>query len=185
MTTPLRSAIAEDIPSICDLVNVFAAQNLMLPRTPQQIDLALADFLVAGEPGQVVGCGSLIELTSTLSEVRSLAVAASHHNRGLGGDIVAALVALARERRLSQVCALTLRPNFFQRQGFHVVDRWNLTSKVWNECVYCPKFHRCDEVAMLMNLDDPAAEFTPPPWWRGLADHTPQAVLRWLAPRRS
>jgi hypothetical protein len=23
---------------------------------------------------------------------------------------------------------------------------------VWQACIYCPKFHRCDEVAVLMNL---------------------------------
>lgn len=180
----LRAATAADVTAICDLVNGFAEQNLMLPRNPTQIVSSLERFLVADEDGRVVGCGSLIDLTPTLAEVRSLAVHADMHGRGVGGMVVAALLDMARQLQVDQVCALTLRPNFFQRQGFLIVDRWNLTSKVWHECIYCPKFHRCDEVAMLTNLTDPAAAFNPPPWWRVLADHAPQPVLRWLAPRR-
>ncbi|HNS03057.1 MAG TPA: N-acetyltransferase [Anaerolineae bacterium] len=185
MSIVIRPITEADAPAISDLVSGFAAQNLMLPRSQAQVLLALEDFLVADEAGRVVGCGSLIELTPTLAEVRSLAVAADVHGRGVGGQIVGALLDMARQRELDQVCALTLRPNFFQRQGFQIVDRWNLTPKIWSECVYCTKFHRCDEVAMLMNLHDPAAAPNPMPWWRYLADHAPQPVLRWLAPRRA
>ena len=53
-----------------------------------------------------------------------------------------------------QVCALTLRENFFVRLGFEVVDRWSISPKVWQACIFCRKFHRCDEVAVLMNLVD-------------------------------
>ena len=177
----IRPITAADVDPICNLVNGFAAQNLMLPRRAEQVLAAQNDFLVAEEQSQVIACGSLIELTPALAEVRSLAVAASCHSRGLGGEIVVALLDMARQRGVEQVCALTLRPNFFQRQGFHIVDRWNLTPKVWHECVYCSKFHRCDEVAMLLNLSDPAAGFAPPPWWHHVADRAPQSVLRWLA----
>lgn len=185
MTIAIRPITETDAPAISALVNGFAAQNLMLPRSEAQVLLALHDFRVADHAGGVVACGSLIELTPALAEIRSLAVAGEHHGRGMGGLIVGALLDLARQRGLEQVCALTLRPNFFQRQGFQIVDRWNLTPKIWHECVYCPKFHRCDEVAMLLNLADPAAAPNPAPWWHFLADRAPQPVLRWLAPRRA
>jgi amino-acid N-acetyltransferase len=184
MTITIRSITEADASAISALVAGFAAQNLMLPRSEGQVLLALEDFRVAIDDGRIVGCGSLIELTPTLSEIRSLAVAADCHGRGVGGQVVGELLSLARQRGLEQVCALTLRPNFFQRQGFQIVDRWNLTPKIWSECVYCVKFHRCDEVAMLLNLRDPAAAPDPAPWWHFLADHAPQPVLRWLAPRR-
>ena len=184
MSIVIRPITPADAPAISALVGGFAAQNLMLPRSEAQVLLALEDFRVADEDGRVVGCGSLIELTPALAEIRSLAVAADCHRGGLGGQIVGALLDLAHQRGLDQVCALTLRPNFFQRQGFQIVDRWNLTPKIWHECVYCPKFHRCDEVALLLNLHDPAAAPNPAPWWHFLADHAPQPVLRLLAPRR-
>jgi amino-acid N-acetyltransferase len=59
---------------------------------------------------------------------------------------------MARMRGFEQVCALTLRENFFVRLGFEVVDRWSISPKVWQACIFCRKFHRCDEVAVLMNL---------------------------------
>ncbi len=133
MSITIRPITEADAPAISTLVNGFAAQNLMLPRSEAQVLLALQDFLVADVDGRVIGCGSLIELTPALAEIRSLAVADDCHSRGLGGQIVGALLDLARQRGLDQVCALTLRPNFFQRQGFQIVDRWNLTPKIWHE----------------------------------------------------
>jgi len=191
MSITIRFATEDDIPAICDLVNAFAALNLMLPRHEHQVRAALSDFLVAAErpdgeeASRLVGCGSLIGLTPTLAEIRSLAVARDAHGQGVGGQIVVALLDLARERGLDQVCALTLRPNFFQRQGFHVIDRWGLTPKIWNECVFCPKFNRCDEIAVALNLYDPETVPAGAPWWRVFAQHAPQPVLRFLAPRRA
>ena len=150
----IRPAVEADIQPICDLVNGFADQNLMLHRSPEQVRRALGDFLVAEEAGRVVGCGYIAYLSPELVELRSLAVDPALHGRGVGGQIVDALVAMARQRGLRQICALTLAPDFFQRQGFHVVDRWATSPKIWSECVYCPKFHACDEVAVLKDLGE-------------------------------
>jgi len=150
----IRPAVEADIQPICDLVNGFADQNLMLHRTPEQVRRALGDFLVAEEAGRVVGCGYIAYLSPDLVELRSLAVAPELHGRGVGGQIVDALVEMARRRGLRQICALTLAPRFFEQQGFRVVDRWEISPKIWSECVYCPKFHACDEVAVLKTLDE-------------------------------
>jgi amino-acid N-acetyltransferase len=72
----------------------------------------------------------------------------------LGGHVVNHLVQLARQRSYHQICALTLRENFFVRLGFEQVDRWSISPKIWQACIYCSKFHRCDEVAVTMNLVD-------------------------------
>jgi amino-acid N-acetyltransferase len=139
-------------------VNQFAAQNIMLPRTEESIQRSLGDWLVAvdDEPSvdspPPLGCGALVPLTETLVEIRSLAVHTSQHGRGLGSRLVLQLIELARQREYHQICALTLRENFFTRLGFQLVDRWSISSKVWQACIYCPKFHRCDEVAVLMDL---------------------------------
>jgi amino-acid N-acetyltransferase len=157
----IRPAIEQDVPGIVALVNGFAAQNLMLPRSAEQVMPALGDFRVAVASEQLAGCGSLIALTPALAEIRSLAVTPAFQGGGLGGLIVADLLSLARARRYDQVCALTLRPAFFRRQGFEVVDRWGLTPKIWQECIFCAKFHHCDETAMLFNLVEPAVAAAP------------------------
>jgi amino-acid N-acetyltransferase len=156
MSTIIRFAESSDIESILALVNRFAAHNIMLPRTADSIGRTLGEWLVAVDedmPGSpVVGCGALVALTETLVELRSLAVDESQHGRGVGSQMVLALVEMARIRGFSQICALTLREDFFIRLGFDLVDRWSISPKVWQECIYCPKFHNCDEVAVLMNL---------------------------------
>lgn len=157
MTVAIRQAREEDIPELVEMINGFAARNLMLPRTEEAVLKTLPDWLVAVEQDEIgaetiLGCGSLVALTPELAEVRSLAVHERGQGRGVGSLIVENLVALAKAREFSQVCALTLREEFFQRLGFEIVDRWSISPKLWQECIYCPKFHRCDEVAVLKHL---------------------------------
>ena len=152
-TSNIRPATAQDSRDIAQLVNHFAAQNVMLPRSENSIHQTSGDWLVATENQQLVGCGALVPLSEALVEVRSLAIHESQHGKGVGSQLTLALVALARQRRYAQVCALTLRENFFLRLGFELIDRWNISPKLWQDCVHCPKFHRCDEIAVMMNLN--------------------------------
>jgi amino-acid N-acetyltransferase len=48
--------------------------------------------------------------------------------------------------------ALTYVPDFFKKMGFRRIDRAVLPHKVWTECVKCPKFPDCDEIAMLKEI---------------------------------
>ena len=180
MTTTFRTATIDDIPHILALVNRFAHENLMLPRTAEGVARTLADWLVAVDEDDpdappVVGCGALIPLTETLVELRSLAVDDSQHGKGLGSEIVLALIEQARIAGYARICALTLRENFFIRLGFELVDRWSISPKVWQECIYCPKFHRCDEVAVRMDLAETAStednEAVHPAGWNKLLKH--------------
>jgi amino-acid N-acetyltransferase len=152
----IRPAQAADAVTMSALIGAYATQNLMLPRSEAQIQRALGDFLVAvdteNDGARIVGCGSLAALSPELAEIRSLAVDADYQGYGLGGLLVGKLIDAAMARGFRQVCALTLRPRFFERQGFTIVDRWNISPKLWQECIYCPKFHHCDEIAVLMDL---------------------------------
>jgi amino-acid N-acetyltransferase len=175
LPTIIRPATPGDIQPILEMVNRFAEQDIMLPRTEESVRHTLTDWLVAveefpaaGTPA-VLGCGALVPLTDTLAEVRSLAVHESQQGKGLGGYVVLELVQLARMRGFRQVCALTLREQFFTRLGFELVDRWSISPKVWQACIYCRKFHHCDEVAVLMNLVDvPENDAAATPAWSHL-----------------
>ena len=65
----IRAALASDAPEIAALVNSFAARNIMLPRSEEQVLTALDRFVVAEVDGELAGCGSLIALTPALAEI--------------------------------------------------------------------------------------------------------------------
>jgi hypothetical protein len=60
----------------------------------------------------------------------------------------------ARENDLESLFAFTDVPGFFSRLGFLEVDRGELPLKAWKDCLRCPKFQACDEIAMLKRLAD-------------------------------
>src|SRR5512141_1681660 len=103
MQLTLRPATDADVETIVQIVNHYAEQNLMLWRTPEQVERVLSGFLVAEAEGRIVGCGSLVELTPQLTEVRSLAVAPGYQGHGVGGKIVGALVERAQAAGYAQV----------------------------------------------------------------------------------
>ena len=43
----------------------------------------------------------------------------------------------------------------FQKLGFLEVERGELPLKAWKDCLRCPKFQNCDEIAMLKQLEAP------------------------------
>lgn len=142
-----------DIDDALALINGYAAEDRMLPRSREFLVERLRDFFVADYAGRFLGCVALAVLTPELAEIRSLAVAPSASGRGVGRALVDACVAEARRAGLRRVFALTLVPEFFERCGFTLVSLGRLPEKSAAECPICPKRGRCDEQAMLIHLD--------------------------------
>ena len=70
--------------------------------------------------------------------------------------MVEALADEAIHNGLHSIFAFTYVPDFFRKLGFHQVDRGLLPLKVWKDCLSCPKFECCDEIAVVKALtDDP------------------------------
>lgn len=152
-----RKATMADIPAVHQLINDYAAQGLMLRRPITMLYEAVRDFTVAfdEETGEVLGVGGLHIMWNDLAEVRSLAVKPGTVRKGLGKGMVDSLIQEARVLGLKRVFALTYQQAFFEKCGFHVVLKETLPQKVWKECVYCDKFHACDEIAMIRYLVPP------------------------------
>jgi len=120
----LRRATAADVADIAALVNEYAAEEIMLPRTVAQVALALDDYVVATDAhGRLLACGALREYSPSLAELVSLAVAREAHGRGLGRHIVAHVERLAVQRGFVSVFAHTLNPSFFEAVGYTAVAR--------------------------------------------------------------
>jgi amino-acid N-acetyltransferase len=148
----LRKATVKDVPTMARMINAFAGQGQMLPKSQHQLYQDIRDFVVAVSDERIVGCGALHVIWEDLAEVRSLAVAQDWQGRGLGRMIVETLLAEARSLGLPRVFALTYHQGFFERLGFRVVPRESLPHKIWGDCLNCPKFPNCDEVALVIDL---------------------------------
>ena len=157
--TVLRSARVTDVPEIQRLINVFADRDEMLHRSLPELNENVRDFFAVteGADGPVIATAALHVCWSHLAEVKSLAVREDHQGAGHGRTLVEACLHEARELQLRQVFALTYQPRFFTRLGFRVVDKATLPHKVWNECLRCPKFDDCHEVAVVIDLEDDRA----------------------------
>jgi amino-acid N-acetyltransferase len=157
--TPIvRAAEEADVTAIAAIVNENARQGHLLPRSPEKIRASLQHWLVAELGGQVVGIGSLLAMSPTLVEVRSLAVLPAFRSYGIGALIVRGLVDRARERGIPTVFALTRAVRFFERLGFVVTDKERFPEKVWTDCAVCPLQHACDETAVVYELDKETRE---------------------------
>jgi len=147
----IRKATLADAQGIADRVNLGEREGQLLPRSLESIRASIGDWMVAEDGGRVIGVGALAEMGSTLSEVRSLAVAPEYRKNGIGANIVDALVDEARGRGIPTVFALTRAVLFFEKRGFVITDKENFPEKVWRDCSICPVRLACDEVAMVLS----------------------------------
>lgn len=149
----VRPARIADMLQVEPLINGFAKENLMLPKTREQLVRQFREFVVATDAdGRLLGCGGLRVFSDTLAEIISLAVDESAHGLGIGGKVVERLLEDAEVLGIRTVFALTLRDGFFHRLGFRTVPKEMFPAKVWADCRSCPKLHACDEIAVVKEL---------------------------------
>ena len=148
----VRKAKTTDVPAIARLVNLYAGKGDLLPLTLQELHERIKDFNVFEQDRQIAGVCSLFIYGPDLAEIRSLAVWPECEGKGIGRAVTEACIAEARDLPIGRVFALTYKPAFFERLGFHVIDKINLPEKVWKDCLKCSKFSHCDEVAVLLEL---------------------------------
>lgn len=148
----LRRAKLPDVEAMMSLINHFADQGLMLPRSRNSLYEGLREFLVVEEQDRIIGIGALHIIWDDLAEIRTLAVLEEYQGQGVGRSLVNALLADARTILCPRVFTLTYQPGFFERCGFIMINKEDMPHKVWKDCIHCVKFPNCDENAMMLNL---------------------------------
>ncbi|MFC7407053.1 amino-acid N-acetyltransferase [Georgenia alba] len=146
----VRQALPADVRVIYELVRPYAERNILVAKELVEYFEAVQEFVVAeddGGPGAsaIVGCGALHVLWDDIAEVRTLAVAPEMSGRGIGHQLLQALLDRARALGLRRVFCLTFEVEFFTRHGFHVIDGTPVGTDVYAE--------------MLRSHDDGVAEF--------------------------
>ncbi len=117
--TTIRPARPADRAQIAELLLPFVRDGKLLPRTDEEIAELVPTSFVAESDGEVVGFAALEIYSKKLAEIRSLAVAEERQRHGLGSQLVAACVGLARERNILEVMVVTSKEEFFRECGFN------------------------------------------------------------------
>jgi amino-acid N-acetyltransferase len=155
----LRRAEEGDVPALVRLIESYAGQGLLLRRSEESLRAGLADFRVAEDQGEIVGCGALMSLGGPgLGEIRSLAVRPDRAGQGIGRKIVEALVDDAPARGFAELLALTRRVSFFEAFGFTVTKRELFLDKLMVDCRTCPLNVCCDETALTRPVEIPRSK---------------------------
>jgi len=151
----LRKALIQDVKPIHQLLMGYASRGLLLARSLSELYDHIRDFYVLmeeGDDGEVIGCCALGVCWEDLAEIRSLAVAEGLQRRGYARQLVEACIEEAETLGIRRVFALTYVEAFFHRMGFVDVEKSVLPHKVWADCLKCPKFPDCDELALIRDL---------------------------------
>ncbi len=145
----IRPARMGDVRAIHALIALFAAKDLMLPRSISSLYDHLRDFVVYEEEGLILGICALHITWDNLAEIRSLAVSESRQRSGIGALLVESCLDEARSLEIGQVLVLTYQAAFFRKFGFLDRDKQELPHKIWSDCIHCSKFPDCDEDALI------------------------------------
>jgi amino-acid N-acetyltransferase len=146
----IRPARVGDVPGIYEQILVYAEQKLMIRRSMAELYESIREYIVAvDDDNRVLGCVALHVFWENLAEIRGLAVAEHVQGMGVGRQLVEACWESARDLEIKAVFALTNAVEFFERCGYHRIDKFELPQRIWSECVRCPSFPNCQEVALL------------------------------------
>ena len=148
----IRKARINDVKSIQPLVNAYADEGQMLPRSLNELYENLRDFFVYEDDGRLCGVCALHISWDGLAEIRSLAVRKGMTGKGIGASLVRECLREAVELGAERVFVLTYQDGFFMKLGFGAVDKKELPHKIWTDCLNCVKFPNCDESSLIIAL---------------------------------
>jgi len=149
----IRKATMSDVPEIHSIIETFAKRGEMLPRSRMELYECLRDYFVYEENGHgIVGVCALHFAWEDLAEVRSLAVKDNFQRMGIGSKLVRVCISEARAFGIKRVFSLTYKPEYFMRFGFVPIEKELLPQKIWSDCMRCPEFPKCNEVAVSLDL---------------------------------
>jgi amino-acid N-acetyltransferase len=150
----IRKATVRDAKEIHTLINQYAKKDDMLPRSLNEIYDNLRDYLLSEEDGSIIAVCAMHIVWDDLAEIRSVAVSKKYRGKDIGRKLIKKFLREAKTLGIKNVFALTYQPGYFKKMGFETIDKNDLPHKVWGDCLKCPKFPDCDEVAVIKRLDD-------------------------------
>lgn len=150
----IRKARMSDVKDMQKLIEVYAKKGEMLPRSLLEMYENVRDYIVYTlDSGEIIGVSAMHIFWDGLAEVRSLAVKQEYTHKGIGTALTKSCIDEARNFEINQIFSLTYKPEFFEKLGFRIVDKSLLPQKIWSDCLKCPQFPDCNEIALIMELN--------------------------------
>ncbi|MDR0676167.1 MAG: N-acetyltransferase [Elusimicrobiota bacterium] len=150
----IRKANLNDAKKIQKLINSYADNKVMLPRSLNHLYEHIREFMVyVDDNDEIKGCCAAHIFWNDLAEIKALAVDKDYLKKGAGKQLVEACIQDVKSLGIKKVFALTYVDKFFSKIGFNQINRDNLPQKIWQECIHCPKFPECDEIAVIKNIE--------------------------------
>ena len=151
--------------TLADAERIFALVNLnrdqLVPRSLGSIVESVDRFFVAEAEGEMAGCASYTvhpeigNAEAASVEVVSVAVKSVFRRRGIGRELVEAVIARVRAFHPHEVVVLTFAPEFFRSLGFVEIPKTQIMHKLYTGCINCTKHadpYTCPEIAMSKSL---------------------------------
>ncbi len=133
MSVIIRPARTSDVKQIRSIIDTFAAPGKMLEKETVTLFESVQEFVVAVDGNQVVGCGALHVLWEDLAEVRTVAVKEEFHKKGIGHQIMEAIIDRAQSIGVERIFCLTFQTEFFGKHGFNVIEGTPVEPDVFQE----------------------------------------------------
>jgi len=148
----IRKGRISDIKQIQSLINFYGRQGVMISRSLNELYENIRDFWVCESGGRVLGCSAVHISWENLVEIKSVAVDKSVQAQGIGTKLINSCLGEARQLGAKKVFLLTYVPEFFRKFGFRKIAHSKLPHKIWAECINCPRFPDCEEIALIKNI---------------------------------
>ncbi len=116
----IRPATIEDVGGIISLISPLQDQQVLVPRTHEQIELEIHHYDVIERDGFVIACGAMYPLKEKqIGEIACLAVHPDYQKEGLGNRLLRHLEQKAWSFNLGCVFVLTTKAlHWFREHGY-------------------------------------------------------------------
>lgn len=125
-----RAMTRDDIPAVLSLMNPFVENGILLPRSSEELEQQVGDFVVYEIDGGLRACAALHGYPESMGEIAGIAVDEAYAHMGIGPKLMDLLVARGKERGFRSLFVLTTQTaDWFERFGFKSCEIDRMPSK--------------------------------------------------------
>ena len=115
----IREMQQSDIPSVLAVMRPFIKSGKLLPRSEQQLEQNIDEFIVYELDGGIHACAALKKYSDGQAEIHAVAVDESFSHMGVGPKMIKKLIAKAKSQNAKSIFIMTTQAaDWFEKLGF-------------------------------------------------------------------